>query len=303
MGLVVWLLIVAGVQVAALVAVWRFFVRSEHGQLLDTLALSANSVGHDSTARLVDLILNAVSALSLAVAAVIVAFIALIRRRVAVAFGALLLLVGANVSAQLLKMVLARPDLGVDPERAAAGNSLPSGHTTIAASVAAALILVLPNRLRGIAAVLGAAGTAAVGIATLSAGWHRPSDSVAAALIVGVWACAAALFILIAQREHGGVDYGPSSRFAMFWLAVAALILLAGAALAASLSEPVLSTPADELSTHRLVLAYLGGAAGITGAVCLVLAGVLASAHRVVPEVVKPRSLRYHRDKAVQRSM
>ena len=42
-----------------------------------------------------------------------------------------------------------RPDLGVDPERAAAGNSLPSGHTTIAASVAVALVLVVPSKARG----------------------------------------------------------------------------------------------------------------------------------------------------------
>src|SRR5207245_1071112 len=101
------------------------------------------------------------------------------------AVGAVLLIVGANLTTQLLKSVLVRPVLGIDPERAAAGNSLPSGHTTIAASVAVAVLLVVPAAVRGVSAVVGAVLTAAAGVATLSAGWHRSSDAVAALLVVG----------------------------------------------------------------------------------------------------------------------
>jgi hypothetical protein len=39
-------------------------------------------------------------------------------------------------------------------------------------------------------------------VATLPAGWHRPSDVVAALLVVGVWANVAGLFILVAQGGH-----------------------------------------------------------------------------------------------------
>ena len=95
---------------------------------------------------------------------------------------------------------LDRPYLGVDPQRIEAGNSLPSGHTTVAASVAVALVFVLPPRARGFAAVVGAGYTALVGVATMSAGWHRPSDSVAALLVVGGWAAAAGLALMIAAR-------------------------------------------------------------------------------------------------------
>ncbi len=287
-GLGLWFLVLAAAEVAGLVAVVRFFVRSEHGQLLDTVALSGNWIGQARIDGVVDTILNTVSVVSLLAATAVIGFIALIRRRVAVAFGAILLIVGANVTTQVLKRLLVRPELGVDMERAAAGNSLPSGHTTIAAAVAVALLLVLPARLRGVGAVMGAAAAAVVGIATLSAGWHRPSDVVAALLVVGVWSCVAGLFILLAQRRHGDVDYGPANRFAAMMLALVGLGLLAGAALALGLTNQRLSTPVEELSRSRLLTAYGGGALGIAGVTSLVVASVLATAHRVVPRAVPP---------------
>jgi membrane-associated phospholipid phosphatase len=288
-GLALWLLVLASIEVAGFALVWTFFVRSEHGQLLDTAALTGNSIGQTRIEDLVDTVLNTMSALSLAIATTVVGFIALIRRRIAVAFGVVMLIVGANVTTQVLKAFIYRPELGVDVERAAAGNSLPSGHTTVAASVAIALMLVLPGRLRGVGGVLGAVLTSIAGVATLSAGWHRPSDAVAALLVVGGWACAAGLFIIAAQRRYGAVDYGPPNRFAVVLLVVAGVVLLVGAGLAVELTDQVLSTPADELSRNRLFAAYAGGAMGIAGTAGLVVASVLATVHRVVPQSWHPR--------------
>jgi membrane-associated phospholipid phosphatase len=285
-GLALWLLVLAGAELAAFIVVWRFFVKSEHGQLLDTVALTANSIGQARIEDLVGTILNTLSAVSLAIATAVVGFIALIRRRFAVALGAILLIVGANVTTQIAKYVIDRPDLGVDPQRAAAGNSLPSGHTTIAASVAVALLLVLPGRVRGAVGVLGALFVSVAGVATLSAGWHRPSDAIAAVLVVGAWTCAASLFIITVQRRHGDVVYGQPHRLAVGVLVLAGIGLLAGAAIALELTNQVLSTPAEELSRHRLLAAYTGAAMGIGGTASLVLASVLATVHRVVPDMV-----------------
>jgi membrane-associated phospholipid phosphatase len=287
-GLGLWLLVLAAVEVVCLVAVCRFFVQSEHGQLLDTVALAGNWIGRARIETLVDTVLNTVSVVSLVVATAVIGFIALIRRRVAVAFGAMLLIVGANLTTQLLKVLVERPRLGVDAERAAAGNSLPSGHTTVAAAVAVALLLVLPARLRGAGGVVGAVAAAVVGIATLSAGWHRPSDVVAALLVVGVWASMAGLFILVGQRRHGDVGYGPPNRVAVALLALSGLGLLAGAAIALALTDHVLTTPVDQLSRRRLLAAYGGGALGIAGVASLVVASVLATAHRVAPQALAP---------------
>jgi hypothetical protein len=195
----------------------------------------------------------------------------------------MLLIIGANVTTQVLQRVIDRPEIGVDPERAAAGNSLPSGHTTVAASVAVALVLVLPARVRGVGAVLGALLTALAGTATLSAGWHRPSDAVAALLIVGAWACAAGLFILVARRPPEEDADPPPNRLAVAALLVAAVVLLAGAGVALRLTDQVLSMPVAELGRRRLLAAYGGGALGIAGVTSLVMASVLATAHRIAP--------------------
>lgn len=286
-GLSSWLLLVAVAETAGLAEVWRFFVHSEHGQLLDYVAITGNRIGRAHVESLVHNTLNAISVVSLSAATIAVGFIALARRRVALAVGAVLLVAGANVTTQLLKTLIYRPELGVDPERAAAGNSLPSGHTTIAASVAVALVLVVPAKARGPAALLGALFAALAGVATLSAGWHRPSDAVAALLVVGAWAALAGLFIVAAQRRHGGVSYGPASTYTTVFLTVIGLGLLAGAAICLYLTDDVITRTVDDLSRRRLFAAYAGGAMGIAGTAAVVVAAVLATVHRVVPQAVR----------------
>lgn len=294
-GLLFWLLVLASAETAALLLVWHFFVGTRHGQLLDTVALDGNSVGLSHIERAVDTILNAISLVSLIAATAVVSFIALIRRRVVLAFGTAILVIGANATAQLLKHYLVRPDLGVDPERVGAGNSLPSGHTTIAASVAVALILALPVKARGVAAILGAVFAGAAGVATLSAGWHRPSDAMAALLVVGVWTSLASIFIVVAQRRHGDVDYGAAHPFAILMLLLTGLALLIGAGIAVALTNGVLDTAPEDLSRNRLLVGYAGGALAIAATVCLVYATVLVTVHRVVPQ-----ALQDHREYAGQ---
>jgi membrane-associated phospholipid phosphatase len=277
-----WLLLLTAGQLAAFVAVWRFFVESEPGQVLDTIALTGNTIGRGRVDPVVRTVLNAVSALSILAATVVIGFIALIRRRVLLAIVATVLVVGATVTAQLLKAGIDRPDLGIDPERAAAGNSLPSGHTAVAASVALALVLVLPPRVRGLGALVGTAYTAVAGVATLSAGWHRPSDSVAAVLIAGAWATAAGFLLASSQREPGPPIDQPHV-FALMTLVLAGVVLLSVAVLALSLTDQVTSIPPVELGRRRLFTAYAGSAAGIAGSACLVMAFTLATVHKAVP--------------------
>lgn len=90
----------------------------------------------------------------------------------------------AQTLTQTLKAVL--PRVGAEE------NSLPSGHVTVVASLAVGALLVLPPVLRPLVVVVGSALVAGTGIATMIAGWHRPSD-VAAALAVVVAVTGAAL--------------------------------------------------------------------------------------------------------------
>jgi membrane-associated phospholipid phosphatase len=278
-----WLLLLAAVQVVALGLVWRFFVRTEHGQLLDFIALSGNTIGRERVDGLVNNVLNAMSVVSLAVATAVIGFIALVRGRILLAVVATLLVVGANLTAQVLKYVIIRPDLGVDAERAAAGNSMPSGHVAIAASAAVAFVMVLPPRLRGVGGLIGVGYAVLAGVATLSAGWHRPSDAVAALLIVGAWAAGAGFLLVVTQRDDAVVETEEARRFSVLLLFLAGAVLLAVAAVAVNLTDQVLTIPPDELSRRRLLTAYGGSAAGIAGTASLVMALVLLTMHRVVP--------------------
>jgi hypothetical protein len=142
---------------------------------------------------------------------------------------------------------------------------------------------VLPPRARWLAAVLGAGYAAVAGVATMSEGWHRPSDAIGALLLVGAWAAGAGLVLALAQDGDDVVRTRDARRFAVVLLALAGLALLAGAAGGFALIDGVVWTPAEELSRGRLFAAYAGSAAGIAGTAALVMALVLATMHRVVP--------------------
>ncbi|MEV4490517.1 phosphatase PAP2 family protein [Micromonospora coxensis] len=279
----VWLVVLALAQTAAFAVVWRLAVHTGTGQWLDTVALTGNRIGQDRIDELVNRILNAMSVVSLLATTAVIGFIALIRGRKALALAATLLIAGANVTTQVLKHVIDRPALGIDPERDAVGNSLPSGHTTIAASVALALILVLPPKVRALGAFLGVAYAAVAGVATLSAGWHRPSDAVAAFLVVGVWAALAGLLLLIFQREQAQVAGEDAHRIAAAVLGVGGLaaVVVSGLAVTSLLDQQQVAV--DELSRRTLFTGYAGSAAGIAGTMGVVAALVLLSVHRLVP--------------------
>ncbi|EEP70631.1 phosphoesterase [Micromonospora sp. ATCC 39149] len=281
----VWLVVLVLAQTAAFVVVWRAALHTEPGQWLDTVALTGNRIGQDRIAEPVNHILNTMSALSLLVATAVIGFIALIRRRVALAITATLLIAGANVTTQLLKHSLVRPDFGIDPERAAVGNSLPSGHTTVAASVALALILVLPRTVRVLGAFVGTGYAAVAGVATLSAGWHRPSDAVAAFLVVGVWAALAGLLLLVTQREQAQVEPADAHRVAAIVLGLGGTIAVVASALALSWLVDLPQLDPDEMGRRSLFVGYAGSAAGTAGTMAVVAALVLAVVHRLVPRV------------------
>ncbi|WP_172892562.1 phosphatase PAP2 family protein [Micromonospora coxensis] len=279
----VWLVVLALAQTAAFAVVWRLAVHTGTGQWLDTVALTGNRIGQDRIDDLVNRILDAMSVVSLLATTAVIGFIALIRGRKALAIAATLLIAGANVTTQVLKYVIDRPALGIDPERDAVGNSLPSGHTTIAASVALALILVLPPKVRALGAFLGVAYAAVAGVATLSAGWHRPSDAVAAFLVVGVWAALAGLLLLIFQREQAQVAGEDAHRVSAAVLGVGGLaaVVVSGLAVTSLLDQQQVAV--DELSRRTLFTGYAGSAAGIAGTMGVVAALVLLSVHRLVP--------------------
>lgn len=204
--------------------------------------------------------LSVVSEGTLALGLLLVVVLAVLRRRLPLAVASVVLVGGANVTTQLLKkVVLERPDLGLG-----SANSLPSGHTTVAATLAVALVLVVPVAVRSTAAVLGAAYAAATGVSTLVAGWHRPSDVAAALLVVAAWTG----LVVAGLRVHGGPLGGDHDRRGTWVLLVAAgsaavLVGLAAMAAAALVLDAagtvVVGSAAQDAGRTVQLLSYAGG--------------------------------------------
>jgi membrane-associated phospholipid phosphatase len=121
--------------------------------------------------------------------AVVPLIVALARRRPRLALAIAAMLLGANVTTQLLKPLLAQPrpaglSLGVSPSSA----SWPSGHATAAMSLALASVLAAPHRRRPVVGALGAVFAVAVSYSFLSLEWHYPSDVFGGYLVAATWA-------------------------------------------------------------------------------------------------------------------
>jgi membrane-associated phospholipid phosphatase len=117
---------------------------------------------------------------------------------------------GANLTTQLLKTTLehARHKAFEHGIELPWPNSFPSGHTTAAASIAVALLLVTPAVHRRAAALAGAGLVGIVGLSVIVLRWHYPSDVLGALLVVGAWGFAA-LAWLWARR---GPDRAPTTQ-------------------------------------------------------------------------------------------
>lgn len=112
-------------------------------------------------------------------------------------------MLGANVTTQVMKVLMAHPRL-----QGAVGVSYPieihypSGHATAAIAAGFGLWLVTPPRWRGLAMIVGGSYAAVVSLGVLVAGWHFVSDVIGAVFVVGFWACLAMAALIQAGLER-----------------------------------------------------------------------------------------------------
>lgn len=243
-------------------ATWDTFVVSGRGQHADQLALDGAARGQGVLWELAEPVLGVVSNtfVGLGLAAAVV--LALVRGRWWLAAQVVILVAGANLTTQVLKhVVLDRPPL-LDVARADI-NTLPSGHTTVAASVAAGLLIAVPRRWRPLVALAGAAYTAATGVSTLVGQWHRPSDVVAAVLVVLAWGagvCALSSSSSLDDAPRAGAEPGTSGTAGLLLLGAAGSGVLAAGALGSVRGYGWGLPLGGDLT------AYMGGALGVVAA-------------------------------------
>ncbi len=114
--------------------------------------------------------------------------VALLRRRRDLAIAGLGILLGANLTTELLKKALDQHRLtGLIHGVAPAAGSWPSGHATASMSLALVLVVSVPPRWRVRTAALGALFALGVTYSFLTLGWHYPSDAVGGFLVATTW--------------------------------------------------------------------------------------------------------------------
>jgi membrane-associated phospholipid phosphatase len=128
------------------------------------------------------------------------------RRRPRRAVAALVLVAGANLTTQALKVALSHPRarelLGAEN---ATWDGFPSGHVTAVASIAIAFAFVVPARLLPAVAAIGTCFVAAMGWSVLALYWHYPSDVAGGILVAGSWGFAVlASMRLVAAADPAG---------------------------------------------------------------------------------------------------
>ncbi|MBW9207716.1 phosphatase PAP2 family protein [Mumia sp. zg.B53] len=206
----------------ALVVTVSYLLDAREGQRVDQAAMDAVYARRDALDQLLS-VLGYLSIGTMATAIVVLVSMAALRQRFAAAVGAVAVVAAANITTQVLKrVVLDRPDHGYGWHV----NSLPSGHTTAAVSLVVAALLVAPLALRGLVVLVGTGAIVLTGVSTVVAGWHRPSD-VLAALAVGLFWGAAVVLVLALRRAgpSSGTTVG-SLFFALVGAAVAGAVLL-----------------------------------------------------------------------------
>ena len=243
-----------GLGAAVLVApLWLLTTQTIEGQRVADLILYGRVLA-DPAAR--EIAVEALATVSIAAAGITtlgLATLGLVRGGFGLAIASLVLIGGANVTTVLLEALLVRPNL-LGSAAYATGNSFPSGHVALVASLGFAAILVVPRRLRTPVAILVSALVAVVGLSTITAGWHRLADVVGAILISLAWASIVTAVLVLAQgwmprRTWGTGLGGPATT--LTGIAGAVVIAVGITALLVTALDPAPLTDAIAVGTSE----------------------------------------------------
>jgi len=261
-----FLLLVSLATAAATGAAYLFTVGTPLGQLVGELILGGRALGLERVLNAEE-VLATFSRAALLIGMVSVVAIALVQRRARLAVAGLVVVIGANLTTQLLKLVLLdRTDL-LGGLFYPLPNSFPSGHATAVASIAVGLLLVVPALLRAPVLVLSAAVVALVGVSTLMTGWHRMADAIGGTVVATSWGAGVAA--ILAWRL--GVEIvGPRTAGIAEWGARIPVLLGGGLVAIGGVAYLLVALdPLDEL----VVLAQRGGSPAIFRVGVVITAG------------------------------
>ena len=270
---------------AAIIGAYLLFVRTGLGQRLDMAALAGTDALPGSVVVDAWTLLDAIGVTTLAVIACTIGAFAVVRGRFGLAVVAAAVVAGSNLTTQVLKhLVLDRPYLV--PGSPMHPNSYPSGHATVAASLAVAAFLVMPHRLRAPAALGATMFAAGVGLATVVAGWHRPSDVIGAWLVVGAWAGLASWVLLAARGSAVAPEHDPWRTRGEVLFGVAASVGVAVSAVVTGVWAWMRITDPGDLGWISSGMSFVVAAVGIFGTSLVIAAALVFPLRRLTFEPV-----------------
>ncbi len=244
------------------VLIWWAFVTRYRGQVLEALAMQGSHIGAWRIDAQADQLLSTVSVPMVAAILLTVLVIGIVRGRWVAGLAAAAAVGGANVTTQVLKYrVFDRDDL-LDLGGWNSTNTLPSGHTTVAAAALVGLLLVVPPALRSLTTVVGTLAVCAYGLATLVNQWHRPSDVFAAILVSCAWGYLAVAAIRLAERRGRLRDVRHSPGAASVLLVA---LGICGVTLAIAAGYIVWDGDPNTADRMTGLIAYAGGVSALIG--------------------------------------
>lgn len=213
----------AATCVGAFLVLLAVVYTTDAGETVDRRALySFSELQRPRLAELADDIARLCNPKPFAVLTAILVVVALVRLGPLAACAAGAVLVGANVTTQILKPLLATPR-GAYGDYVIGAEAFPSGHATAAMSLALVAVVIAPRILRPLVAFLGAGFALAVGFAIVSLDWHFPSDVAGGYLVAAAW-CFAGLAV-VRTRERAAASESHREGPLAWWLAGAALVI------------------------------------------------------------------------------
>lgn len=259
----------------ALILVWLGTYRIDLTSRFDR-GVQTGFIGLDDT-RLGDwaeLIVDLVDRRPFGVMSLILIAVAVSRRRLRLALMTATILVGANVTTQVLQRLSEGPRAyEVATTSGVIGAELwPSGHTTGAMTLALCLVLVLPRRLQPLGATVGGCFAVAVVYSLMVLAHHLPSDSVGAFFVATSWTFAVLTVCrLVDRRWPGPARLDPPLRPAtVLWP------LLTVAAISAIVVIGVAAGRPDQALSHVVAHTAFTLGAPLLGALGLLLASGVA---------------------------
>jgi membrane-associated phospholipid phosphatase len=223
------LLLAAATSALLAVIVYVLAVHTSLGQRFDNAAL-LGAHGQRNTTRVGDIsLLKRITVDTFAGALIVIAVLGFVRKRprlgVALAASAAIAVVATHF---LRTTLLHRPYL-VRSDAFYPANTFPSGHTATALGCALALVVVSPPAWRGISAVLAGSYAWITAAAVQTAGWHRPSDAIGAALLAFATVALIAAGLAAWRPTGSGRRFGHLPAFAVLgvvWLVAGTLSVL-----------------------------------------------------------------------------